>query len=190
MSPVKPVKNDEKPQLGSEPVQFEEKYESKVLPDLCEKDECLAPLPSPYPKAPKIPRKVKSFKNKGTSAKKMPKDPPRKRPRKFVSLVDQEDGLSDENLQKLIQNKENSENPLTNEETTMMLHPLAASPSLYGPNGGRRYLTKGQLISERNFGVFKSSTKPTKFLKDFSPSFIGHKSVGVSPSLVSRYCEG
>ena len=31
---------------------------------------------------------------------------------------------------------------------------------------------KGQLISEWNFGVFKSPKKPTKFLTDFCPSFI------------------
>ena len=37
--------------------------------------------------------------------------------------------------------------------------------------------TKGQLISEWNFGVFKSPKKPTKFLTDFCPSFIGQKSV-------------
>ena len=152
-SPVKIIENDEKTQLGLEPVQIEENYESKVLPDLCEKDECLAPLVSPFPPAlskrtPKIQKQVKSVKNKGTSAKKTPKDQPRKRPRKSVPLVDQEDGLSDENLQKLIQNKENSENPLTNKETITMLHQSAATPSLYGPNGGRRYLTKGQLISE------------------------------------------
>ena len=36
---------------------------------------------------------------------------------------------------------------------------------------------KGQLISEWNFGVFKSPKKPTKFLTDFCPSFIGQKSV-------------
>ena len=36
---------------------------------------------------------------------------------------------------------------------------------------------KGQLISEWNFGVFKSAKKPTKFLTDFCPSFIGQKSV-------------
>ena len=29
---------------------------------------------------------------------------------------------------------------------------------------------KGQLISERNFGVFKSSKKQTKFMKNFCPS--------------------
>ena len=176
LSPVKLVKNDEKTQLGSEPVQIEEKYESKVLPDLCEKDECLAPLASPFPPAltrrtPKIQKQVKSVKNKGTSAKKVPKDKPRKRPRKSVSLVDQEDGLSGENLQNLIQNTENSENLLTNEvETTTMIHPSAATPSLYGPNGGRRYLTKGQLILKCPFGVFKSSKKQTIFFQDFFPS--------------------
>ena len=37
--------------------------------------------------------------------------------------------------------------------------------------------TKGQLISEWNFGVFKSPKKPTKFLTDFCPSFMGQKSV-------------
>jgi hypothetical protein len=36
--------------------------------------------------------------------------------------------------------------------------------------------TKGQLISEWNFGVFKSPKKPTKFLTDFCPSFTGQKS--------------
>ena len=36
--------------------------------------------------------------------------------------------------------------------------------------------TKGQLISEWNFGVFKSPQKPTKYLPDFCPSFIGQKS--------------
>ena len=30
--------------------------------------------------------------------------------------------------------------------------------------------TKGQLTSERNFGVFKSPKKRTKVLKDFCPS--------------------
>ena len=29
---------------------------------------------------------------------------------------------------------------------------------------------KGQFISERNFGAFKSPKKPIKFLKDFCPS--------------------
>ena len=32
--------------------------------------------------------------------------------------------------------------------------------------------SKGHLISEWNFGVFKSPQKPTKFLTDFCPSFI------------------
>ena len=36
---------------------------------------------------------------------------------------------------------------------------------------------KSQLISEWNFGVFKSPKNPTKFLTDFFPSFIGQKSV-------------
>ena len=36
---------------------------------------------------------------------------------------------------------------------------------------------KGQLISEWNFGVFKSPKKPSKFLTDFCPSFIGQKSL-------------
>ena len=36
---------------------------------------------------------------------------------------------------------------------------------------------KGQLISEWTFGAYKSPKEPTKFLTDFSPSFIGHKSV-------------
>ena len=36
---------------------------------------------------------------------------------------------------------------------------------------------KGYLISEWNFGVFKSPKKPTKFITDLSPSFIGQKSV-------------
>ena len=40
------------------------------------------------------------------------------------------------------------------------------------------YLLSGlQLISEWNFGVFKSPKKPTKFLTDFCPSFIEQKSV-------------
>ena len=38
-------------------------------------------------------------------------------------------------------------------------------------------LLKGQLISVWIFGVFKSPQKPTKFLTDFCPSFIGQKSV-------------
>ena len=38
-------------------------------------------------------------------------------------------------------------------------------------DNGCRYLSfKGQLISERNFGGFKSPQKGTKFLKDFCPS--------------------
>ena len=37
--------------------------------------------------------------------------------------------------------------------------------------------TKGQLISEWSFGVFKSPKKPTKFLSDFCPMKLGHKSV-------------
>ena len=37
--------------------------------------------------------------------------------------------------------------------------------------------TKGQLISEWSFGVFKSPKKPTKFLTDFCPMKLGHKSV-------------
>ena len=37
--------------------------------------------------------------------------------------------------------------------------------------------TKGQLISEWSFGVFKSPKKPTKFLSDFCPMKQGHKSV-------------
>ena len=40
----------------------------------------------------------------------------------------------------------------------------------------RQYI-KGQLISEWNFGIFKSPKKPTKFLTDFCPSFIWQKSV-------------
>ena len=36
---------------------------------------------------------------------------------------------------------------------------------------------KGQLISKWNCGVFKSPKKPTKFLTDFCPSFIGQKCV-------------
>ena len=35
-----------------------------------------------------------------------------------------------------------------------------------------RWSCKGQLISESNFGVFKSPKKLTKFLTDFCPSFI------------------
>ena len=37
--------------------------------------------------------------------------------------------------------------------------------------------TKGQLISEWIFSIFKSPKKPTKFLTDFCPGFIGQKSV-------------
>ena len=37
--------------------------------------------------------------------------------------------------------------------------------------------TKGQLISGWSFGVFKSPKKPTKFLSDFCPMKLGHKSV-------------
>ena len=37
--------------------------------------------------------------------------------------------------------------------------------------------TKGQLISEWICGVFKSPKKPTKFLSDFCPMKLGHKSV-------------
>ena len=38
-------------------------------------------------------------------------------------------------------------------------------------------MIKGQLISEWNFSVFKSPKKPTKFLTDFFPGFIGlHRS--------------
>ena len=37
--------------------------------------------------------------------------------------------------------------------------------------------TKGQLISEWSFGVFKSPKKPTKSLSDFCPMKLGHKSV-------------
>ena len=36
---------------------------------------------------------------------------------------------------------------------------------------------KGQLISELNFGVFKTPEKPTKFLTDFCPSFVVQKSL-------------
>ena len=37
---------------------------------------------------------------------------------------------------------------------------------------------KGQIISQENFGVIKSSKDPSKFfLTDFCPSFIGQKSV-------------
>ena len=39
------------------------------------------------------------------------------------------------------------------------------------------FYTKVQLISEWNFGVFKSPKKATKYLTDFCPSFIGKKSV-------------
>ena len=37
--------------------------------------------------------------------------------------------------------------------------------------------TKGQLISEWSFGVFKFPKKPTKFLSDFCPMKLGHKFV-------------
>ena len=37
-------------------------------------------------------------------------------------------------------------------------------------------ISKGQLISEWNFGEFKSSKKWTFFLRDFCPSLIGQKS--------------
>ena len=37
-------------------------------------------------------------------------------------------------------------------------------------------LHKGQLISEWNFGAFKSPKKPTKFLADFCPSLVEMKS--------------
>ena len=46
---------------------------------------------------------------------------------------------------------------ITRKETFKQAHVLS-------PN------TKGQLISERNFGGFKSPKKGTKFLKDFCPS--------------------
>ena len=36
--------------------------------------------------------------------------------------------------------------------------------------------TKGQLISEGNFGVFKSPKKQTFILKDFCPMRLGQKS--------------
>ena len=36
---------------------------------------------------------------------------------------------------------------------------------------------KGQLISERYFGVFKSFKKPAKFWTDFCPMKLGQKSV-------------
>ena len=36
---------------------------------------------------------------------------------------------------------------------------------------------KGQLISEWNFGVFKSPKNATRILTDFCPSFIGQKFV-------------
>ena len=39
------------------------------------------------------------------------------------------------------------------------------------------WITKGQLISEWIFGVFKSPKKPTKFLTDFCPMKLGQKSV-------------
>ena len=48
---------------------------------------------------------------------------------------------------------------------------------LNGQNGYVAAASKGQLISEWNFGVFKSPQKLTKFLTDFCPSFIGQKSV-------------
>jgi hypothetical protein len=53
--PNKPEeKNYENLQLGSETATIEEKVESKVLPDLCEKYECLAPLASPFPPKGKL----------------------------------------------------------------------------------------------------------------------------------------
>ena len=39
------------------------------------------------------------------------------------------------------------------------------------------FFIKGQLISKWNFGGFKYLKKPTKFLADLCPSFIGQKSV-------------
>ena len=57
-----------------------------------------------------------------------------------------------------------------------MRHILLRLPtSFYLKQHHSKYiLTKGQLISERNFGVFKSPKNPTKFLTDFCPSFKGY----------------
>ena len=81
----------------------------------------------------------------------MPADQPRKRPRKSISLLgDQgDDSLSVENLQKSPKLIQNSENPSTFEETT------TAKPWLYGPKGGRRYLTKDDpdLFNDKNAEV-------------------------------------
>ena len=47
--------------------------------------------------------------------------------------------------------------------------------------------TKGQLISEWNFGVFKSPKKPNKFLTDFCPMKLGQKSVKYLVAFFGRF---
>ena len=42
--------------------------------------------------------------------------------------------------------------------------------------GPENFVYKGQIISEWNFGVFKSPKKPTKDLTDFCPMNLGQKS--------------
>ena len=51
-----------------------------------------------------------------------------------------------------------------------MAYISAARSTWFKHSKNLKGITKGQLISEWNFGVFKSPKKPTKFLTDFCPS--------------------
>ena len=48
-------------------------------------------------------------------------------------------------------------------------------------------LSKGQLILKGLFGVFKSTKKPMKFCKDFSPSLAFNKKLNKKGSLFTYY---
>ena len=62
------------------------------------------------------------------------------------------------------ENREEDEN----DEATLNERRLLSRYSIYIRTV--KLLAKGQIISELNFGVFKSPKKPTKFLIDFCPS--------------------
>ena len=84
-------------------------------------------------------------------------------------------------VSKIIKNAINSKKKRTNISEIEKWEPIMVYPR---PNHCLRskcstYLNqhfKGQSISKWNFGVIKSPKKPTKFLTDFLPSFIGQKS--------------